>query len=48
MMNTEEIKKFVMFYERITKEMISKVPKISDITINLDKEHKFKKIIMHK
>ena len=42
------LKKIDNALERITKEMISRVPKISDITINLDKEHKFKKIIMHK
>ena len=47
-MSVNEINKFVMFYERITKEMISYMPKESDITINLDKKHNLKKLFFLK
>ena len=42
-MNQSEIKKFIMHYERITKNMIRNFQKY-DVTINLDKKHRLKKI----
>ena len=43
-MSKSEIKKFIMFYERITKQMMKDYTKISDLTIFLDKNHKSKKM----
>ena len=42
-MNQREIKKFIMHYERITKNMIRNFKKY-DVTIDLDKKHRLKKI----
>jgi hypothetical protein len=39
-MNTNEIKKFIMFYERITKQMIKDLKYSADIVIKLDKKHR--------
>ena len=43
-MSKSEIKKFIMFYERITKQMMKYYTKTSDLTIFLDKNHKSKKM----
>ena len=43
-MNKLQIKKFIMFYERISKEMMKSVPNYSDIIILLDKKHRLQKI----
>ena len=43
-MSKSEIKKFIMFYERITKQMMKDYTKTSDLTIFLDKNHKSKKM----
>jgi len=43
-MSKSEIKKFIMFYERITKQMMKDYTKISDLTIFLDKNHKSRKM----
>ena len=42
-MNKKEIKRFVMFYERITKNM-SKNYKKNDFIITIDKKHKIKSV----
>ncbi len=39
-MNKKELKRFIMFYERITKNMITDLSKISDIKVNLDNQHR--------
>ena len=39
-MSKSELKRFIMFYERITKRMMKDYKKISDLTIFLDKNHK--------
>ena len=38
-MTIPQVKKFVMYYERITKDMLKDLDK-SDIVINLDKRHR--------
>ena len=39
-MNKNEIKKFIMYYERITKQMLIDLSKSADIVIGLDRKHK--------
>ena len=43
-MSKTEIKEFIMFYERITKQMMKDFTKISDLTIFLDKNHRSRKM----
>ena len=43
-MTKSQIKKFVMYYERITKQMISDLKIKSDILIKLDKKHRLSSI----
>ena len=43
-MSNSKIKEFIMFYERITKQMMKDCTKISDLTIFLDKKHRSKRI----
>ena len=43
-MSKQQVKEFIMYYERITKHMIKNFYKISDMTIFLDKYHRSKKI----
>ena len=43
-MSKAEIRKFIMFYERITRQMMKDSEKISDLIILLDKKHRSKKI----
>ena len=43
-MSKKEIRKFIMFYERITKQMMKDFIKISDLTIFLDEKHRSKKM----
>ena len=42
-MTIPQVKKFVMYYERITKDMLKDLDK-SDIVINLDKRHRLSEI----
>ena len=42
-MSRSQVKEFIMFYERITKNMMKDFSKISDLTIFLDKSHRSKK-----
>ena len=42
-MSKSQIKRFIMFYERITRHMMKDSSKISDLTIFLDKSHRSKK-----
>ena len=46
-MSKSQIKKFIMFYERITRHMMKDFSKISDLTIFLDKSHRSKKMKFH-
>ena len=39
-MNKNEIKKFIMYYERITKQMLIDLSKSADIVIGLDRKHR--------
>ncbi len=43
-MSKSKIRKFIMFYERITKHMMRNFSKISDLTIFLDEKHRSKKM----
>ena len=43
-MSKLKIKKFIMFYERITKQMMKDFPQISDLTVFLDNKHRSKKM----
>ena len=39
-MSKFEVRKFIMFYERITRKMMKDFSKISDLTVFLDKKHR--------
>ena len=43
-MNNKEIKRFIMFYERITRNMIKTLANKSKILINIDSKHRLKSI----
>ena len=43
-MSDNEIKKFVMFYERLTKHMFKTLASKADTVINIDTQHKLKSI----
>ena len=43
-MNKSQIKNFIMFYERITKNMIKDLSNKANIVINIDKKHRLKNI----
>ena len=43
-MSKSDIREFIMFYERITRQMMKDFKKISDLTIFLDKNHRSKKM----
>ena len=43
-MSRSKIKEFIMFYERITRQMMKDFSKISDLTIFLDKKHRSTKM----
>ena len=43
-MSTKEIKKFIMFYERTTRNMIATLSTKAKILINIDKKHRLKSI----
>ena len=43
-MDKNQIKNFVMFYERLTKHMLKNFDKESDIVIKIDNKHRLKSI----
>ena len=43
-MNDNQIKTFVMYYERITKHMLKTLPKTADTVISIDEKHRLKSI----
>ena len=47
-MSKSKVKEFIMYYERITKNMMKNFSKISDLTIFLDKSHRSKKMNFYK
>ena len=47
-MNNQQIKNFIMYYERITKHMLKTLPTKSDIVISIDKSHRLKSIKFYK
>ena len=46
-MSESEIKRFIMFYERITKKMLIDMPKFADIIVPISSNHQPKKIIIN-
>ena len=46
-MSESEIKRFIMFYERITKKMLMDMPKFADIIVPISSNHQPKKIILN-
>ena len=47
-MNYNQIKRFIMFYQRITLQMIKNFSKSASVVILLKKNHKIKKILFRK
>ena len=43
-MNSNQIKKFIMFYERLTKHMLKNFSKKAKIVIKIDKKHRLKTV----
>ena len=43
-MKTEEIKNFIMFYERLTKHMLKNLPKTADVLVKIDGKHRLNSI----
>ena len=43
-MNTNQVKEFIMFYERITKHMLKSIPQKAKCTIKIDQKHRLKSI----
>ena len=43
-MTDNQIKKFVMFYERLTKHMLKKLVYKADLVIKIDTKHRLKSI----
>ena len=44
LISDKQIKKFVMFYERITKVMLKTLTKKADVVISIDERHRLKSI----
>jgi len=47
-MNFQEIKRFIMFYQRITLQMIKDLSKSASVVILLKKNHEIKNILYRK
>ena len=43
-MNYNQIRRFIMFYERITLQMFKDLPKTASVVLHLNKKHRIKKI----
>ena len=43
-MSNNQVKNFIMFYERITRHMLKNFPKKSNFIINLDSSHRLKSL----
>ena len=43
-MNHNQILRFIMFYERLTKNMIKSISKKANILISLDPKHRLKRL----
>ena len=43
-MSKSKVREFIMFYERITRNMMKNFSEISDLTVFLDKSHRSKKM----
>jgi D-glycerate 3-kinase len=45
-MNDEALKRFIMHYERLTRHMLEEMPTRADITLCLNRQHQFEKILI--
>ena len=43
-MSTLQVREFIMYYERITMQMIKDLPSKADVVLYLDKQHRFNQI----
>ena len=43
-MTDEEVKNFIMYYERLTKHMLKTLPKKASTVISIDEKHRLKSI----
>jgi D-glycerate 3-kinase len=43
-MSSSQVREFIMYYERITMQMIKDLPNKAHVVLNLDKQHRFNKI----
>ena len=43
-MNQQQVREFIQFYERLTRWMLLDMPKRSDLTVTLNKEHLIAKV----
>ena len=43
-MNNNQIKNFIMYYERITKHMLSSFGKKANFIVNIDSQHKLRSV----
>jgi D-glycerate 3-kinase len=43
-MSDKQVKNFIMYYERLTKNMLKILPKKANIVIDIDKNHRLKSI----
>ena len=43
-MSDDQIKNFIMYYERLTKHMLNILPKTADTVISIDKKHRLRSI----
>ena len=44
-MKRSEIKKFIMFYERLTKHMLKNLSRKANYVIKIDKQHRLQSIV---
>ena len=43
-MTDKQVKRFIMYYERLTKHMLKVLPKTAETVINIDDKHRLKSI----
>ena len=43
-MNNNQVKNFIMFYERLTKHMLKNYRKMADVVVNIDEKHRLKSV----
>ena len=43
-MSNKQVRKFIMFYERITRHMLKTLGSMAEVSINIDTQHRLKLI----